>query len=134
MAENKLYFDIIPAEVRYDKDLSANAKLLYGEITALCNEKGCCWASNDYFSQLYGKSKHTVSRWVSELTQKGYIQSEISKENGNVRILTPMVKNVVANNLLARVYADMAETAKKSGISEANLTDYITKMLGHCCI
>lgn len=81
-----------------------------------------------------GQKQQSVSRWVSELTQKGYIQSEISKENGNVRILTPMVKNVVANNLLARVYADMAETAKKSGISEANLTDYITKMLGHCCI
>lgn len=91
MAEKKSYFAIIPANVRYDDDLSANAKLLYGEITALCNEKGYCWASNDYFSQLYGKSKYTVSRWISSLSQKGYIQSEISKDDGNMRMLTPLL-------------------------------------------
>lgn len=95
MAEKKSYFAIIPANVRYDDELSANAKLLYGEITALCNEKGYCWASNDYFSQLYGKSRITVSRWISELIQKGYIKSEISKEDGNMRMLTPLLTKTI---------------------------------------
>lgn len=119
MAEKKSYFAIIPANVRYDDDLSANAKLLYGEITALCNEKGYCWASNDYFSQLYGKSTRTIRRWISDLTDKNYIQSKISKEDGNLRlisiaeplwtkmslptdknVLTPTDKNVLHNNTL----------------------------------
>lgn len=95
MTEKKSYFAIIPANVRYDDELSANAKLLYGEITALCNEKGYCWASNDYFSQLYGKSRITVSRWISELIQKGYINSEISKEDGNMRMLTPLLSKTI---------------------------------------
>ena len=30
---NKSYYAIIPANVRYDKTLPANAKLLYAEIT-----------------------------------------------------------------------------------------------------
>ncbi len=74
---NKSYYAIIPANVRYDKDLPASAKLLYGEITALTNEKGYCWASNTYFSELYGVSKKTISNWVKSLTDKGYLSSEI---------------------------------------------------------
>lgn len=79
---NKNYYAIIPANVRYDKDLTPNAKLLYGELTALSNEKGYCWASNSYFSELYGVSKKTVSNWIASLDEKGFVKSEmIYKEN-----------------------------------------------------
>lgn len=73
----KSYYAIIPANVRYDKNLTAHAKLLYGEITALCNEKGFCWASNQYFSELYGKTKVTISSWIKSLKENGYIDCEI---------------------------------------------------------
>lgn len=117
MENKKSYYAIIPANVRYDEELSPNAKLLYGEITALCNDKGYCWASNEYFSQLYGKSTRTIRRWITELIQKKYVVSEINKDDGNLRlisiadplrtkmsipmdknVLTPMDKNVTHNN------------------------------------
>ena len=75
--ENPNYYAIIPANVRYDKKLMANAKLLYGEITALCNDKGICWARNEYFADLYGVSKETISRWISHLSKLGYIKIKI---------------------------------------------------------
>lgn len=75
--ENPNYYAIIPANIRYDKELMANAKLLYGEITALCNEKGICWARNEYFADLYGVSKETISRWISQLSKFGYIKIKL---------------------------------------------------------
>jgi len=71
------FYAIIPADVRYDKVLCANAKLLYGEITALANKEGFCWASNEYFAKLYEVDKNTISRWVSSLRAQGYIRVEI---------------------------------------------------------
>lgn len=82
----KSYYAIIPADVRYDKELTPNAKLLYGEITALCNEKGYCWANNQYFSNLYGVSKTTISKWVNQLIKRGYVQSEIRYKKGTKEI------------------------------------------------
>ena len=79
---HKGYYAIIPADVRYNNELTPNAKLLYGEITALCNEKGYCWASNSYFAELYKVSKETVSRWIGKLEKQGYIRIEMIYEQG----------------------------------------------------
>jgi len=75
---HKSYYAIIPADVRYDDSLTPNAKLLYGEITALCNEKGYCWASNQYFGKLYKVSNVTISKWVNQLKRAGYIFVQMS--------------------------------------------------------
>lgn len=84
--QQKAYYAIIPANVRYDKDLVPNAKLLYGEITALCNEKGYCWATNQYFAELYNVSDRTIKNWISQLTDKGYIQRSVKYKEGTKEI------------------------------------------------
>lgn len=68
------YFAVIPANVRYDNDISPNAKLLYGEITALCNKMGFCWATNEYFSKLYNLSDRTIRSLLKQLSDKNYIK------------------------------------------------------------
>jgi len=83
--EQPNYYSIIPANVRYDKRLKANEKLLYGEITSLANAKGYCYASNGYFAELYDASTETISRWISNLKKLGYIDFEIDKKKGNTR-------------------------------------------------
>lgn len=92
------YYAIIPASVRYDKTLTANAKLLYGEITALCNEKGYCWASNAYFAKLYNMSRiQTISEWISALSKAGYIDVAIDSNTHQERkiyMTEPLRKNV----------------------------------------
>ena len=80
--ENPSYYAIIPANVRYDKDICANAKLLYGEITALCNKSGYCWATNEYFAELYNVSRVSISKWVNQLIDKNHINSKLNYREG----------------------------------------------------
>jgi len=87
MNEQKGYYAVIPASVRYDKELTPNAKLLYGEITALTNEKGFCWASNEYFANLYSVSKTSISAWISQLAKGKYITLEMIYKEGSKEIL-----------------------------------------------
>ena len=77
--EQVSYYSIIPATVRYDKKLKSAEKLLYGEITALANKNGYCFAKNKYFANLYGVTTHTVSQWVSNLEKQGFIYVELIK-------------------------------------------------------
>lgn len=100
----KSYYAVIPAEVRYDRSIPAHAKLLYGEITALCSEKGYCWASNSYFGRLYKKSPETISRLIAKLIKFGYIKVEIDKKAGNKRRIY----------LLTKTSIDIAEKVKTS--------------------
>lgn len=80
------YYAIIPADVRYDESIPPNAKLLYGEISALIGKDGFCYASNSYFMKLYGFSDPTISRLISQLEKAGYIRREIEKaESGQVK-------------------------------------------------
>jgi hypothetical protein len=76
MEEKPSYYAIIPAEVRYDNDLRANEKLLYGEITALSKQTGECWAGNNYFCELYNVKPNAIAVWIRHLKEKGYIDIE----------------------------------------------------------
>lgn len=82
------YYAIIPANVRYDTELTPNAKLLYGEITALCNEKGYCWAGDKYFSNLYRVNRGTIQRWIKQLEDKEYITRTVIYREGTREIET----------------------------------------------
>ena len=74
------YYAIIPAYIRYNKELKFGERLMYGEITALANKMGYCFANNKYFADLYGVTIHTVSQWISHLEKQGYLYTEIIRD------------------------------------------------------
>jgi hypothetical protein len=74
MSEGKPnYYAIIPADIRYDSELSDKAKLFYGEITCLANSSGVCFAGNSYFAELYGISERQVIKIIKLLEERNYI-------------------------------------------------------------
>lgn len=91
------FYAIIPATVRYDNRIPANAKLLYGEITALCNERGYCWATNAHFAELYDVKNRSITNWLGALEDAGYIQREEIYEKGTKRVQERRIY-IVENN------------------------------------
>lgn len=86
------YYSILTASVRYDKDLNANEKILFSEITALSNKYGYCTASNKYFSNLFQADERSIRRWISNLKQHGYIKMNLITKDKEIiaRRIYPM--------------------------------------------
>jgi hypothetical protein len=112
--DKKSYYAIIPANVRYDADLTPNAKLLYGEITALCNEKGYCWAKNEYFADLYSTSEKSISRWIKNLADKGYIETEVTTFRNNDGTVRKMRHIHIDRNVPYRTDKNVPDHTDKS--------------------
>ena len=77
--EKPNYYSILPAEVRYNNNLTANEKLLYSEITALTGKTGECWASNEYFATLYNVTIRSIQRMISDLKKEQLIDIQLIK-------------------------------------------------------
>lgn len=85
MAEQPNFYSILTADVRYNKNLSPSEKIMFAEITALSNKQGYCSASNNYFADLYGVTKTTISRWIRNLIKEGYIKSVLIKDGKEIK-------------------------------------------------
>ena len=103
--EQPNYYAIIPATVRYDTNLKYTEKLLYGEITALSNKNGYCYAQNKYFADLYNVTAVSVSRWISHLQQLGYIKTEVIRKiapiRPNITVASPIKRQHHRSTLLS---------------------------------
>jgi hypothetical protein len=111
------YYAVIPADVRYNKNLSPNSKLLYAEITALCNMNGKCTASTQYFCKLYQVSRSSIQNWLKLLEVNGYITRDVKYKQGSREIESRSIKLVDKPSL--KIYTDN----NNININNTNLTD-----------
>ena len=98
------YYAVIPAEVRYNKNLTPNAKLLYAEITALSGMNGKCIASTQYFCKVYEVSRASIQNWLKTLEDQGYITRDVKYKKGSKEILSRSIKLVAKPSL--KIYTD----------------------------
>ena len=155
------YFAILPAGVRYDKKINSNAKLLYAEITALCQVEGYCWAPDSYFAQLYDVDERTVRRWIESLIGADYLRrvvlrdangaivgrrlylAETLPEDPHKLVQDPMDKNAhtpMDKNAQRGVGKNVRKNNTRIRLSNKDLTDgltdttsdYLTESAGAC--
>jgi hypothetical protein len=80
--DNFRYWSIIPAEVKYNREISDFAKLLYGEINSLRNKLGYCYASNGYLAERFNKTERSVSSAISQLVKWKLVRIEEPNNKG----------------------------------------------------
>ena len=120
--EKPNYYAIIPADVRYSKKLTPNAKLLYAEITALCNMNGKCTASTDYFCKLYEVSRVSIQKWLKILEDNNHIRRVNIYKQGSKEILTRVI--TLVNSPSKEKLTDNTNI----NINNTNLTDSNSKV------
>lgn len=133
------YYSVIPANVRYDNKLPAAAKLLYSEITALATKEGYCYATNEYFSQLYGVTERSIIRWIQALAKAEYVFLRMVEDKKSGTVYRRIYVSESAANLI-----DNAKKSEKAGPSDSseggvtklsppdkNVTPGVTKLSPH---
>ena len=80
---------ILPISILGDSNLTPLERLLLISILSLCKQKGYCWATNEYFAELFNVRKQTISKSISSLSKNNYIELKFdnSEKNSSKRII-----------------------------------------------
>jgi len=125
MKEQPSYYAILSAEVRYDNRLKANVKLLYAEITALCDMNAECFASNKYFADLYDSKADTISGWVSQLVKYKYVKTRYEYVEGTRQISKRYIK--IIGGGVPQISGNVPDKYRKSNTTSINTMIVNTK-------
>ena len=123
-------FSVVPAAVLLNDTITDKAKILYSEISAFFNKKGCCWATNDYFEKLYECSKITVIRAINALKENGYIKVIRKNRQRIIQLAALKEKGSTFSVIPAAVRYDNTLT-DKAKILYGTITAYCDKK-GYC--
>ena len=119
------YYAILEAEVRYDKNLSSTAKLIYAEITALTQKEGYAWATNKYFADNFELSAGQVSRIISQLADYEYISVEIEDQYRRKITIRKNIKPIRKNagGVTQKAQGGVTQKAQDNNTSVNNKTN-----------
>ena len=98
----------IPKEIWLMKDLSITAKAVWAEIQSLHDdEKGGCFASNEYLAEFTGLKVRALQDVLSQLRSKGLIKTV--SFNGRERILQAVEPKYAAYQTCRKLHGSNAE-------------------------
>ena len=80
---------ILPTSILGDNNITPLERLLLISILFLCKQKGYCWATNDYFVELFNVRKQTIPKSISSLSKNNYVELKFdnSEKNNSKQII-----------------------------------------------
>ena len=98
MSKQRLKGLWIPAEILLNNDLSDKEKIILSMVLYLSDETGSCFASNKYIASIVNVTSDRVSKIISSLKDKGYVDvnlkyKKVTKEIEERQIM-PITENI----------------------------------------
>ena len=88
----------IPAEILLNEDLSDKEKIILSMILYLSEDTSSCFASNKYIANIVNVTHERVSKIISSLKNKEYINVKLKYKTDSKEIeerqITPIVENI----------------------------------------
>ena len=98
MSKQRLKGLWIPAEILLNNDLSDKEKIILSMILYLSDNTGSCFASNKYIANIVNVTSDRVSKIVSLLKEKGYVdvnlKYKIDTKEIEERQIIPITENI----------------------------------------
>lgn len=95
----------IPKEILLNNELNDKEKILLSIVLCLSSELGYCFAGNRYLSNILGVTINRVSKIISSLKDKDFIEVKINYDDEKkyirsreLKLTDKMLKGIVINN------------------------------------
>ena len=107
----------IPAEILLAKKLSDKEKTILSMIMYLSKDKGYCFATNNYFSDILNVTVVSISRIINSLKKKSYIKINMNYKSNSKEIENRQI--IPLKEAMNRYYQNCGYTINKN-----DKTDY----------
>ena len=107
----------IPGEILLDKKLSDKEKTILSMIMYLSKDKGYCFATNNYFSDILNVTVVSISRIINSLKKKSYIKINMNYKSNSKEIENRQI--IPLKEAMNRYYQNCGYTINKN-----DKTDY----------
>lgn len=131
---------LIPPIIWESTELSLVEKCLLGRINALQDEKGYCFASNDYLAKQLKLSSNRISHIISKLVNSGYLNRQVIYGENKQIIARYLLLNITIpivtdnNTPIVKNNKDRIDILEKSIeenniLKETSVSDTINKLI-----
>lgn len=107
----------MPSERLINNKLSDKEKIILSMIIYLSKDKGYCFATNNYFSDILNVTVVSISRIINSLKKKNYIKINMNYKSNSKEIENRQI--IPSNEVINRYYQNCEYTVNKN-----DKTDY----------
>jgi hypothetical protein len=115
--ETPSYYLIIPGPVKSSKNISAQAKLLFGEIMYKTNLYGYSWATNQFYANALGCDVRSIQRYLTELENANFVMVEYLKDEAK-----GTARKIRVTDLSHRIMTDLSPLPGMTDLSQGVMT------------